>query len=122
MADLPPCPFCGHTKAFVLKPTCTRASKYDPADRAYPIVKCTLCNAEAHGDNWDQTARSAVAAWNRRTSPDTVNALVEAARRLERAATRVRSLGAVSGAQWMELSAALIPARAALSAFDGGRS
>lgn len=61
-----PCPFCGGGMPFIFGPTCTPDSKYDRADRAYPVVKCSGCNAEAHGDNWDKTGRSAIEAWNRR--------------------------------------------------------
>ena len=60
------CPFCGGGTQFIFGPTCAPDSKYDRSDRAYPIVKCSGCNAEAHGDNWDKTGRSAIEAWNRR--------------------------------------------------------
>lgn len=61
-----PCPFCGGSDFFVMRPTCTRHDRYDPRDRAYPVVLCRSCKAETAGDNWDATAASAIAAWNRR--------------------------------------------------------
>jgi len=63
---LKPCPFCGSCQAFPMGPTCTRTTPYSPADRAYPIVRCLSCYAEAAGKDWDETGRSAIAAWNRR--------------------------------------------------------
>lgn len=62
-----PCPFCGGTNIWIMPPTCTRETPYNPADRAYPIARCHGCNAETAGDNWDALGMSALLAWNRRT-------------------------------------------------------
>ncbi|HEY8343336.1 MAG TPA: Lar family restriction alleviation protein [Calditerricola sp.] len=81
--SLLPCPFCGSHAISVLPPTCTPNSLYNPADRAFPIVRCRLCLAEAHGDNWD-TGASAVAAWNRRAAPAAQPADDDVAKLVER--------------------------------------
>lgn len=60
------CPFCGASdKARMSAPTCNKRTPYNPADRAFPVVRCA-CGAEVAGDDWDQSGRSAVAKWNRR--------------------------------------------------------
>lgn len=66
---LKPCPFCGSIFIEDLPPTCTERSPYNPADRAFPVVRCAECLAEAPGEDWDHTKASAIAAWNRR-APD----------------------------------------------------
>lgn len=65
-AALLPCPFCGGSDHLVLAPSCTESAPYDPADRAFPIVRCRTCYAEAVGSNWDHSCSTAIAAWNRR--------------------------------------------------------
>jgi len=64
--NLKPCPFCGGDAAKLYLPTCTERSRYDPLDRAYPVVRCGVCLAEMAGDNFDQSGKSATAGWNRR--------------------------------------------------------
>ena len=66
IAELLPCPFCGGT-GVTWPPTCTRFTPYNPADRAFPIVRCYSCCAEAHGTNWGHVD-TAIAAWNRRAA------------------------------------------------------
>lgn len=58
-----PCPFCGG-EADVSPRTCDRSTPYNPADRAFPIVRCA-CGAEIAGENWSGVD-SAINAWNRR--------------------------------------------------------
>lgn len=65
--ELLPCPFCGTDNPMVFGPTCNKRSAYDPADRAFPTVRCRKCYAEAHGKDWDEACTTAVAAWNTRT-------------------------------------------------------
>jgi len=65
LAELKPCPFCGHREAHVYERTCNRDSPYDPADRAYPIVRCFGCYAEVPGANWS-SSDTAIEAWNNR--------------------------------------------------------
>lgn len=65
-AKLKPCPFCGGT-ATTYPRTCNKDTKYNPADRAFPIVRCTQCFAEVCGKDWGEPA-TAIAAWNRRSS------------------------------------------------------
>ena len=62
------CPFCGRARAWVLGPTCTKATPYNASDRAFPVVRCR-CGAEVPGDDWDKSGQTAIAAWNRR-APD----------------------------------------------------
>lgn len=66
---LKPCPFCGTTKSYVRLPTCKRDDDYDADDRAFPVVRCGECFAEAVGKDWDHKGRSAIAAWNCRSNP-----------------------------------------------------
>lgn len=68
-APLPTCPFCGADGEAlrVLPPTCTPTSPYNPADRAYPVLRCGGCGASVHGEDWDALGASAIAAWNRRS-------------------------------------------------------
>ena len=63
-----PCPFCGETAGVLFTPTCDRKTPYNPADRAFPIVRCASCFAEAHGTDWDQRGKTAIAAWNTRAA------------------------------------------------------
>jgi Lar family restriction alleviation protein len=65
--ELLPCPFCGGSSVIVHKPTCTKLTPYNPADRAFPTVRCG-CGANVWGDDWDQSAKTAIAAWNRRAT------------------------------------------------------
>lgn len=67
MADLKPCPFCGSQTPLVLARTCNKDSPYDPADRAYPEVRCRDCNASAPGENW-KGEDTAIKAWNTRAT------------------------------------------------------
>jgi len=61
-----PCPFCGG-EASARPRTCNRNTPYNPADRAFPIVRCGKCGAEAIGDDWKSEA-TAIEAWNRRAA------------------------------------------------------
>jgi hypothetical protein len=65
--ELLPCPFCGCKKTHVFQPTCNQRTPYNPSDRAYPTVRCALCYAETCGNNWDESASSAVDKWNIRS-------------------------------------------------------
>lgn len=51
-------------------PTCNKDTPYNAADRAYPIVRCMHCAAQANGNNWDQRGKSAIEFWNKRATPD----------------------------------------------------
>jgi hypothetical protein len=59
------CPFCG-SKADLYPPTCKEGDKYNPLDRAFPIVNCRACGARMEGENWDHGGQSAVKRWNLR--------------------------------------------------------
>lgn len=63
---LEPCAHCGSENMMVLGPTCTKASEYDPADTAFPRVRCMSCGCEVPGKDWDASLKSAIAGWNRR--------------------------------------------------------
>ncbi|WP_431861477.1 Lar family restriction alleviation protein [Azospirillum sp.] len=65
MVKLLDCPFCGG-EGHTLPPTCTKATPYDPAHRAFPVVRCGGCGCDVPGKDWDDTRHSAIAAWNRR--------------------------------------------------------
>ena len=65
---LAPCPFCLGLEARMYPPTCDKRTPYNPADRAFPLVRCP-CGAEKAGTDWDQTGRTAISAWNRRAAP-----------------------------------------------------
>jgi len=80
MSELKSCPFCGSDRVALWKPTCNRQSPYNPADRAYPEVGCRDCFASAHGKDWDETGRTAIAAWNRRASAQDAREAADAAR------------------------------------------
>ncbi|TWA71858.1 hypothetical protein FBZ84_101124 [Azospirillum baldaniorum] len=45
--ELKPCPICDESKARLSLPTCEERTPYDPSHRAYPIVRCGGCGAEA---------------------------------------------------------------------------
>lgn len=65
--SLLPCPFCLRKDTVrVHPPTCDRSTPYNPADRAFPVVRCHGCGASMDGEDWDQSGRTAVEAWNRR--------------------------------------------------------
>ena len=65
--ELEPCPFCGGGEQIALPPTCAKQDAYDPADRAFPVVRCK-CGAEVPGKDWDYSmdCESAITAWNTR--------------------------------------------------------
>jgi len=67
---LKPCPFCGGDQPAVFLPTCRPETPYNPADRLYPVVRCTRigCIAEVAGKNEDYNGKTAIEAWNRRHS------------------------------------------------------
>lgn len=60
-----PCPFCGSVHATVLPRNCNRDTTYREGDRAFPVVRCDVCYAEASGPNWSPPW-AAVAKWNTR--------------------------------------------------------
>lgn len=60
-----PCPFCGCETIRVHKRTCDKDTPYNPADRAYPLVRCYGCGASAEGDDWTGID-TAINRWNRR--------------------------------------------------------
>lgn len=66
--DLKPCPFCGKDEQNIFPPTCKKSDPYDPADRAFPIVRCFGCYAEISGRDWDHSSTSAVEKWNTRAA------------------------------------------------------
>lgn len=70
--QLKPCPFCGGiAKAY--KRTCDQSDRYDPGDRAFPIVRCGSCGCCAEGKDWTELD-TAIEAWNRRDQPAQVGA------------------------------------------------
>lgn len=71
-----PCPFCGSEKHMVLPPTCDRSTPYNPADRAFPIIRCGGCFTDVPGKDWDNSGNSAVELWNRRKANSELLALV----------------------------------------------
>lgn len=68
------CPFCGSGKASLLLPTCRPETPYNPADRLYPVVRCSECYADIPGDNEDYKGGSAITKWNTRVAPSVPNA------------------------------------------------
>jgi len=68
--ELLPCPFCQGIDVHLHLPTCNKKTPYDPADRAFPIVRCRSCDASKDGENWDQSGRSAIESWNTRAAED----------------------------------------------------
>ena len=62
--DLLPCPFCGDDKVASFARTCDRHTPYNPADRTYPVVRCS-CGVEVPGANWSEP-ETAIATWNKR--------------------------------------------------------
>lgn len=92
--ELLPCPFCGSDEARLLLPTCTKDSKYNPADRAFPSVFCINCFVSIPGRDWDHSGNSAIAAWNRRTEqvretgPVMTGEMIEAVQRIRETAMR----------------------------------
>lgn len=67
-SELKPCPFCGSDKHMLLSPTCDRSTPYNPADRAFPIIRCGGCYTDVPGRDFDASGKSAVEAWNRRSA------------------------------------------------------
>lgn len=98
---LVPCPFCGADSPMVFEPTCNRRSKYNPTDRAAPVVRCLSCYAEAFGEDWDATCRTAIAAWNRRHVP------AEAVERVARAICRVVAADPDEDEPWLYVGEAV---------------
>ena len=63
--ELKPCPFCGSKHVTAYARTCNKDSKYDPADRAFPIVRCRECGACSEGRDWSEPI-TAITKWNAR--------------------------------------------------------
>ncbi len=61
------CAHCGG-EGVVMERTCNPQDPYNPADRAFPVVRCTVCFAQACGEDW-QHVSTAIEAWNRRPAP-----------------------------------------------------
>lgn len=107
--ELKPCPFCGGTSPLVFPRTCNKDTPYNPADRAFPIVRCSGCYGEAAGSNWSEPA-TAIAAWNRRTDP-----LAASHQRLKEALERIAAIeDRMVGGDWEEIEEARGIAREAL--------
>lgn len=68
----------------LFKPTCDKYTPYDPSHRAFPMVRCS-CGASTSGSDWDESGKTAVAAWNRRNEQ-----LVERVQELEEALIRAQ--------------------------------
>lgn len=66
--ELKPCPFCGSKNISAYARTCNKDSKYNPADRAFPIVRCLECGSCAEGRDWGEPI-TAITKWNSRTQP-----------------------------------------------------
>ena len=62
--SLKPCPFCGGAASLHPR-TCDKNTPYNPADRAFPIVRCGQCGAEAAGKDWGRP-ETAAEKWNAR--------------------------------------------------------
>lgn len=61
MADPRPCMFCGQTP-MVLPRTCDKNTPYNPADRAFPVIRCR-CGISLDGEDW-KGPESVIARWN----------------------------------------------------------
>lgn len=75
--ELLPCPFCHSAEVAVSLPTCTKATPYNAAHRAFPVARCRSCGASKDGKDWDQTGNSAIEAWNTRAATQTAKAAPE---------------------------------------------
>lgn len=63
-----PCPFCGSDEPMMLGPTCDRNTPYNPADRAFPIIRCGGCFTDVPGKDFDASCKSAAERWNNRAA------------------------------------------------------
>lgn len=64
------CAHCETTKEpMAFPPTCKKNDSYNPAERAFPVVRCVGCYAQVPGKDWDYSCKSAIAAWNTRALP-----------------------------------------------------
>jgi len=68
--ELKPCPFCGSKNVTAFARTCNKDSKYNPADRAFPIVRCRECGACSEGRDWSEPI-TAITKWNERATKAT---------------------------------------------------
>lgn len=64
--ELKPCPFCGG-KGNASERTCDKDSRYNPNDRAYPVVRCSVCFTTVGGKDWSGIS-TAIEAWNKRAT------------------------------------------------------
>jgi hypothetical protein len=65
MADLKPCPFCGHPQPQVTCDSSGLSAKFDPDDESHE-VECGKC----YGYAWGENRANAIATWNMRTDAD----------------------------------------------------
>ena len=61
MTELKPCLFCGRTPR-VMPRTCDKDTPYNPADRAFPVIRCG-CGISLDGEDW-KGPESLIARWN----------------------------------------------------------
>jgi len=71
------CPFCGKTETYMLKPDCSRTDPKDVGTRAFPYMVCRQCHASVSGQNYDQSGKTAIEAWNTRPLEDDASSLIE---------------------------------------------
>lgn len=75
-AALLPCAFCRRTP-IAFPRTCDKRTPYNPADRAFPQVRCR-CGISVDGTDWT-SVDSAIEKWNRHAKPadDLLKALTQ---------------------------------------------
>jgi len=93
--ELKPCPFCGG-KGNASERTCDKDSRYNPNDRAYPVVRCSVCFTTVGGKDWSGIS-TAIEAWNKRATatPPAAAALADLIAHMEHGAKLVDAIGAL---------------------------